>query len=63
MGKPKLVNPICPERKLGTQTLGSETSQYQVEKKQICISLVVASEKEEAQIPHHFCIFAFEFLS
>ena len=31
------------------QTLGSETSQYQVEKKQICISLVAASEKEEAQ--------------
>ena len=31
------------------RTLGSETSQYQVEKKQICISLVAASEKEEAQ--------------
>ncbi len=30
-------------------TLGSETSQYQEEKKQICISLVAASEKEEAQ--------------
>ena len=31
------------------QTLGSETSQYQEEKRQICISLVAASEKEEAQ--------------
>ena len=31
------------------RTLGSETSQYQEEKKQICISLVAASEKEEAQ--------------
>ena len=30
-------------------TLGSETSQYQEEKKQICISVVAASEKEEAQ--------------
>ena len=49
MGKPKLANPICPERKRGTQTLGSETSQYQEEQKQICISLVAASEKEEAQ--------------
>ncbi len=31
------------------RTLGSETSQYQEEKKQICISLVAASEKEGAQ--------------
>lgn len=31
------------------RTLGSETSQYQEEKKQICISLVAASENEEAQ--------------
>ena len=31
------------------RTLGSETSQYQVEKKKIFISLVAASEKEEAQ--------------
>ena len=31
------------------RTLGSETSQYQVEKRPICISLVAASEKEEAQ--------------
>ena len=31
------------------RTLGSETSQYQVEQRQICISLVAASEKEEAQ--------------
>ena len=31
------------------QTLGSETSQYQEEERQICISLVAASEKEEAQ--------------
>ena len=49
MGKPRLVNPIYSERKRGTRTLGSETSQYQEEKKQICISLVAASEKEEAQ--------------
>ena len=31
------------------RTLGSETSQYQVEKRKIFISLVAASEKEEAQ--------------
>ena len=31
------------------RTQGSETSQYLVEKRQICISLVAASETEEAQ--------------
>jgi len=34
------------------RTLGSKTFQYQVEKKLISISLVAASEKEEAQTDH-----------
>ena len=50
MGKPDFVNRNHSERKRGTQTLGSETSQYQEEQKKIFISPVVASEKEEAQI-------------
>ena len=36
-------------RAIGMQTLGSETSQYQEEKKPIGISLVAASEREGAQ--------------
>jgi hypothetical protein len=61
MGKPYQANLDKFLRKRKLHTLGSETSQYQEEKKQICISLVAASEKEEAQIPHHFCIFAKNF--
>ena len=40
------------------RTLGSETSQYQVEKKPIGISLVAASETERAQTePRYYCLF------
>ena len=49
MGKPDVVYLYHSERKRGTRTLGSETSQYQEEKKKIFISPVAASEKEEAQ--------------
>ena len=35
------------------RTQGSETSQYLEEKKLICISIVAASEMEEAQTTHH----------
>ncbi len=49
MGKPCLVNRDNFLRKQREQTLGSETSQYQEEKKKIFIFLVAASEKERAQ--------------
>ena len=49
MGKPRRVYLDDFARKRKKQTLGSETSQYQEEKKKIFISVVAASEKEEAQ--------------
>ncbi len=49
MGKPYRVNLYNFVRKNIKRTLGSGTSQYQEEEKQICISLVAASEKEGAQ--------------
>ena len=49
MGKPYQVNLDNLERKFKERTLGSETSQYQEEKKKIFIFLVAASEKERAQ--------------
>ena len=54
MGKPYWVTLNNSDVKIGVQTLGSETSQYQEEKKKIFISPVAASEKEEAQTQHHF---------
>ena len=50
MGKPHQVNPDDSEFNVGRYTWGSETSQYPEEKKiNKIISLVAASEKEEAQ--------------
>ncbi len=59
MGKPYQANLDNPERKRGTQTLGSETSQYQEEKKKIFISRVAASEKEEAQTRRTYFVIDF----
>ena len=49
MGKPHRANLDDFLRKQKKRTLGSETSQYQEEKKKIFISRVAASEKEKAQ--------------
>jgi hypothetical protein len=53
MGKPYRANLYNFKRKFEERTLGSETSQYQEEKKKIFISKVAASEKEKAQTEHH----------
>ncbi len=57
MGKPDKVNPyhFIPDR-YGERTRGSETSQYPEERRPIGISLVAASETEEAQTEPYFLI-------
>ena len=50
MGKPHRVTLDDPDlNSVGKQTLGSETSQYQEEKRPIGIPLVAASETGKAQ--------------
>jgi hypothetical protein len=50
MGKPHMANPYDFRlKRSGEHTLGSETSQYQVEKRTIVIPLVAASETGGAQ--------------
>ena len=54
MGKPHHVNHDDPySKQYVEQTLGSETSQYQVEKRPIGIPLVAASETGKAQTQPH----------
>ena len=54
MGKPLQVNPDDPDGNASRkQTLGSETSQYQEEKRLISIPLVAASETGGAQTQPH----------
>ena len=50
MGQPYQANPDNPAlNRCGKQTLGSETSQYQEEKRPIGIPLIAASETGKAQ--------------
>ncbi len=49
MGKPISTNNRDTLTQVRVRTLGSETSQYQEEKRTIVISRVAASEKEKAQ--------------
>ena len=53
MGKPCRVTLDNPKRKRRKHTLGSETSQYQEEKKTNVIPLVAASETGKAQTQPH----------
>ncbi|OJI08710.1 MAG: hypothetical protein COX02_01525 [Candidatus Vogelbacteria bacterium CG22_combo_CG10-13_8_21_14_all_37_9] len=53
MGKPNLGYTRLSAINRPMQTPGSETSQYREENKLISISLVAASEKEEAQTRMH----------
>ena len=57
MGKPHMENPYdCPLKRRTEQTLGSETSQYQEEKRPTGIPLVAASETGSAQTqPQYRC--------
>jgi len=55
-GNPTVLNCNPRGNARAMRTLGSETSQYQEEKKAThAIPQVAASEKGKAQIRHHFC--------
>ena len=54
MGKPRMVNPYDSDVKLRERTLGSETSQYQEEKRKIIYSRSSGERNGKSpNRPHH----------